>query len=113
MKRYFGGEPVKHGVYLNTATFEFTQVREEAPGLPGTRDTKYVRTPGVFAVVAGPVAGLAFVLFLPFVGLVSAVPFLVYKALKLVQMVGAKLGAGQELEPKAAPARGHDERKDE
>ncbi len=107
MNTYYGGEPVEKGVYLNLQTLEFTQVREEAPILPGARENRFIKTPGLLAVVAGPVAGLAFVLFLPFVGLVSAVTFLAYKAMKLAQALGNKLRpADVALEPKIAPAHG-------
>ncbi len=107
MKRYYGGEPVKRGVYLDLATLEFVQLRDEAPILPGGRKTQYIRAPGLLAVVAGPVAGLALVLFLPFVGLAGMVTFLSYKLVKGVQIVGGRIfnNAPAELQPdRAAPA---------
>jgi hypothetical protein len=100
MKRYFGGEPVDEGTYLDLSNFEFHRIDDNNPVLPGNRDKKYFKTPMALAVVAGPVGGLLLVLFLPFVGLVSLLTFIVYRAVKAVHMIGVRLfKPADELEP--------------
>lgn len=105
MNRYYGGETVPGGVYLNISTLEFTQVHDGAPVLPGSRANKYIKAPALLAAVAGPVAGLAFVLFLPFVGLAGMVTFLAYKLVRLAKSLGGKVfRTPANLEAKPYPA---------
>ncbi len=91
MKRYYGGEPVQEGVYLNLSTLEFALVQDKAPVLPGSRNRRYVRAPALLTVVAGPVAGLALVLFVPFAGLVGMAAFVAYRLMKGVQWLGGRV----------------------
>ncbi len=79
MKRYCGGEAIPKGVYLNLSTWELVQLYGENPVLPKTNEIKYIKVPAPLAVVAGPFAGLAFIIFLPFVGIMGIISFLAYK----------------------------------
>jgi len=79
MKSYRGSEKSPKGVYMNVSKFEFVQVGDLSPVLPGDRDTKYLKVPPVMAMVTGPFAGLAFIVFLPFVGIIGVIGFIGYK----------------------------------
>ncbi len=80
MKEYRGGIQVEKGVYLNKANGELTQLYGKVRVLPGKNTEKYVKVPGALAVMAGPFAGLALVIFLPLVGILGLIGFLAYKA---------------------------------
>ena len=80
MKEYRGGNQVQKGVYLNKANGELTQLYGKVRVLPGNNTQKYVKVPGALAVMAGPFAGLALVIFLPLVGIIGLIGFLAYKA---------------------------------
>jgi hypothetical protein len=64
-----GGESVVAGNYWNFSTGE--RVRIEGRGvLPGDSSQKYYKVPPVVILVAGPILGLAYAVFLPFIGIV-------------------------------------------
>lgn len=76
MKRmYRPGEAAPAGTYWSTKTFEMVQVAQEGDCLPAG-DGKFFRAPLALALLVAPLAGLAFVLFLPF-----AVPAMALHAL--------------------------------
>jgi hypothetical protein len=79
MKHYYGVEKAPPGAYLNLSTWEFIRVDKNEPGLPGPRDARYIKVPAVLAMITGPFAGLAFIIFLPLVGIVGLVAYLCYK----------------------------------
>jgi hypothetical protein len=79
MKKYLGGQEVKRGVYLDTKKWELVQVYEQ-PVLPGGTEATYMKPPTALVILGGPVAGLIFVMFLPFAGIVGAVSILAYRA---------------------------------
>ena len=66
---YKGGMVVESGTYWNLETAE----RIDADGavtLSGGTDTKYIKAHVLVAIMAGPVLGLVYALFLPFIGIV-------------------------------------------
>jgi hypothetical protein len=67
MKRYQGNQTVEPGLYFNLAQCSFKSVETKGP-LPGSEKDVYRRTPVVALLAVGPILGLAFVAFLPFVG---------------------------------------------
>jgi hypothetical protein len=69
MTTYNGNSKVKSGYYLSTNSFAVEVIGEEGGTLPGAVTTRYVSVPFplLFAVI--PVVGLAFLMFLPFVGI--------------------------------------------
>jgi len=67
MRHYQGHQIVEPGLYFNLAQFSFKSVETKGP-LPGSKNDVYRRTPVVALLVAGPILGLAFVVFLPFIG---------------------------------------------
>ncbi len=69
MMTYNGNSKVKSGYYLSTNSFAVEVIGEEGGTLPGAVTTRYVSVPFplLFAVI--PVVGLAFLMFLPFIGI--------------------------------------------
>ncbi len=80
MKKYYGGVGCPDGVYFSTKQWEFVSVHKGTPArLPGDSDTIYYRTPAVLQLLAGPVFGVMFVIFLPLFGILSTVGYSVYR----------------------------------
>jgi hypothetical protein len=65
-----GGETVKGGFYWNMANWDATFVEGEQGVLPGTAADAFRRIPVVAALLAAPIMGALFVMFLPFIGIV-------------------------------------------
>lgn len=80
MTEYHGGTKVEKGVYINRANGELVQLYGRLRVLPGDNGVRYYKIPAILAVVGGPFTGLAFVMFLPFIGIIGMVAFLIYKA---------------------------------
>ena len=69
MARIHGGETVKGGFYWNLAKWDATFVEGGSGVLPGGREDEYRRIPVALALLAAPLMGALFVIFLPFVGI--------------------------------------------
>jgi hypothetical protein len=82
MKRYQGNDTVEPGLYLNLRQLSFKSVDETAP-LPGSPADTYRRVPMLALLLVGPVMGLAFVVFLPFIGFAMVGWLLAAKAARL------------------------------
>jgi hypothetical protein len=65
MRTYRGTETVEPGLYFNLRQLSFKSVDEEGP-LPGEPQDVYRRVPMLALLLVGPIMGLAFVVFLPF-----------------------------------------------
>ena len=68
---YKGGQNVEKGTYWNTFTGERLEI-SESQALPGGENTIYVRAKSGWVLLAGPVLGLCFAVFLPFIGILMA-----------------------------------------
>jgi hypothetical protein len=75
MTKYTGGDTVKAGFYWNRAQFGAEIVPAAGGALPGTPGVVYYRVPWPVLLVAAPVMGGAFAMFLPFIGLAMLVQF--------------------------------------
>ena len=76
-----GGHTVKAGTYWNLANG--TRITLENDGvLPGDASTRYIKAPVAVMLMAAPVIGLVFAVFLPFIGIAMA-----------LKLIGQKLGA--------------------
>lgn len=64
-KKHSAGQFVQGGVYLQSKAWELVSVPGEAGRLPEGEDSTYYRVPVMLVLVLGPVAGLAFILFVP------------------------------------------------
>jgi len=64
-----GGHTVAAGTYWNLANGERLDLNEEGM-LPGNDAEWYIKASGIAVIAAGPVLGLIFAVFLPFIGIV-------------------------------------------
>ncbi len=91
MKRHYGGETVKQGVYLDLSIFELNHLYKEPAVLPGLPCVEYVRVPASFALLLGPLAGLGLIIFLPLVGIIGIIYVLIYRVERAILALGRKL----------------------
>lgn len=80
IKKHGAGQFAPSGTYWNRKTWELVQISEGGDYLPAGEGVTYYRVPLLLVLTLGPLAGLAFILFLPF-----AVPLVaLYTALKVI-----------------------------
>ena len=101
MRHYKGTEKVEPGLYFNPRQWSFKSIDDEGP-LPGSKDETYRRVPMLALLVAGPFLGLAYVIFLPFMGFAMVAWLLGVKATHLA--AGAARGATRVLRPGWEPS---------
>ena len=100
MTTYTGTQDVEPGLYLNTKTFRLTTL--ERPGLlPGTLNDRYRRVPMLLMLAAAPLVGLAYVVFLPFIGFVAVGALLGGKVMQFAASTAEH--AGRARRPAWAP----------
>jgi hypothetical protein len=68
MKRYQGNQKVDPGVYFNLQQIAFKSL-EHKGHLPGSEEDEYLRVPTLALLIAGPIVGGVYVIFLPLIGL--------------------------------------------
>ena len=68
MTTHHGNTTVKSGYYFSPSTLAVEVIGEEGGRLPGGAATRYVSVPFPLLFLVIPVVGLAFLMFLPFVG---------------------------------------------
>ncbi len=90
MKSYYGGETVKSGFYFSFRDKDLVDLGTDFESLPGVNEDRYVRIPSVLMVLAGPLIGLLYVIFLPLISFVM----LLYVIGKRVRIQLHKAGAG-------------------
>ena len=81
MTTYTGKQNVEPGLYLNLKKFSIKSLDEAGP-LPGTERDTYYRAPMLLVLAAAPLLGLAFVIFLPFIGFAMVAYLLGDKAMQ-------------------------------
>jgi len=64
-----GGNRVDGGFYVNRKTFDLVTVNGKMGVLPGGESDLYLKVPTLAMMVAAPLLGASFVIFLPFVGI--------------------------------------------
>ncbi len=79
-----GGHNAKAGTYWNVMNGSRIDLAEEGM-LPGGEKTMYLKAPGIAVLAAGPVLGLLFAVFLPFIGIAMAAMFIIKKVGKGVR----------------------------
>ena len=66
-----GGHTATAGTYWNMANGSRVQMEQEGV-LPGDGNTRYVKAPAAVMLMAAPIIGLGFAVFLPFIGIAMA-----------------------------------------
>jgi len=69
MAKHLGGETVAAGFYFNVAEWNVETFSGAGGVLPGTTETVYRSVPTLVLLLAAPILGAAFAMFLPFIGL--------------------------------------------
>ena len=77
-----GGHTVKAGTYWNMENGSRVQMDQEGV-LPGSGTTRYIKAPVAVMLMAAPVIGLLFAVFLPFIGIAMT-----------ISLIGKKLAEG-------------------
>jgi len=90
MKRKYGGQMTEGGVYLSLRTGEVIALPVEGGELPGRTAVPYVRIPTALGAVLGPLVGLAYVIFLPFIGLAMITWFAGRQAARGIRALGRR-----------------------
>ena len=67
MTRFTGNQIVDPGLFLSLRPFKLTSVDRRGP-LPAAETTTFRRIPMLLMLALSPLLGLAFVIFLPFIG---------------------------------------------
>jgi hypothetical protein len=79
MLRHQSGERVKAGFYFNLETWEVTTLSGQG-GVLGGRESRYMRVPALALLGLAPLLGLAYAMFLPFIGIALVVSHFSKKA---------------------------------
>lgn len=82
MLRYNAGSKVGKGTYWNFANGERIDVSDEGV-LPGGKRTVYFRLPATGIIVLGPIIGLLYAAFLPFIGIAMLIKVVLQKAAQM------------------------------
>jgi hypothetical protein len=68
VKTLSAGTPVKSGHYFNLTSWHLHPVENDGEQLPGARDERWIALPLAIAVLAAPLLGAAFLMFMPAIG---------------------------------------------
>ena len=79
MKTYRGGQMVEPGIYCSLRSGEMIQAPGQGTVLRGEDTTRYIRLPVILVLIAGPLVGLGFVVFLPVIGIVGLAAFVAHR----------------------------------
>ncbi len=102
MTHYHGNQNVDPGIYLNLRELSFKSLDDEGR-LPGTETSVYYRVPVLVLLVAAPLLGLVYAIFLPLIGFMMLGAFLASKVYGLAKQ--AADGTVLVLRPAWQPAR--------
>ncbi len=91
MKRYTGNQVVKKGIYLSLTRRDLATIESDSDILPGASDERYVKIPPVAMIVLGPIMGLLYVIFLPFISFAMVLGLMAHKAFLGFRFVGRSL----------------------
>jgi hypothetical protein len=100
MRTKNGGTPAKEGFYFNLNNKEIVTLEKEGM-LPGTDIIHYVRIPLLAMLIGGPLIGLLYVIFLPFISFVMVLSVALQKTKAVLQTIGRKPAKSVIAESKA------------
>lgn len=102
MTTYTGTQNVEAGLYYTVRPFRLTTMDHHGP-LPGADDRIYRRVPMILMLALAPLLGLAFVIFLPFIGFAMVARIAGEKVVELGGQLATQ--GARVLQPAWAPAR--------
>jgi hypothetical protein len=90
MFKHTGGQKVESGTYWDVMTGLRVDFDQEGT-LPGGSGSKYLKASSGAILLLGPILGLAYIVFLPIMGIVTALALMVQKTL------GGVFGLGKHI----------------
>jgi len=90
MFKHTGGQKVGSGTYWDIMTGLRVDFDQEGT-LPGGSGSKYLKASSGLVLLSGPILGLAYIVFLPIMGIVTALSLVVQKTLGGVFNLGKHL----------------------
>jgi fructose-1,6-bisphosphatase/inositol monophosphatase family enzyme len=87
--KYIGGNKAGKGTYWNLMTGQRVELEQEGM-LPGDEKARYIKASGAVVLLLGPVLGLLFAVFLPFIGIAMAVTLAGKKVAAVVADLAAR-----------------------
>ena len=87
MTRYHGNQRVNAGIYFAPKELSF-KTMDETGRLPGAEETYYWKVPALALLVAAPMIGLAYVIFLPLIGFLMLGAVALQKVWALLREIG-------------------------
>lgn len=87
MTRYHGNQIVEPGIYFAPKEVSFKSM-DERGRLPGAEETYYWKVPALALLVAAPMIGLVYVIFLPLIGFLMLGAVALQKVWALTREVG-------------------------
>jgi hypothetical protein len=102
MTTYTGTQNVEAGLYYSVRPFKLTTMDQKGP-LPGAGDRTCHRVPMILMLALAPLLGLAFVIFLPFIGFAMVARIAGEKTVELGGQLATQ--GARVLQPAWAPAR--------
>ena len=95
------GDHVQAGLYWCINSAEFVSIPDEGGELDGDPGNRYVMLPLPLVLTAGPLMGLAFIVFLPLSGLLVLLPFVLGKMRRV--LAAGKISAAHAVTGSLAP----------
>ncbi|NTW64814.1 MAG: hypothetical protein HGB21_00670 [Nitrospirae bacterium] len=83
-----GGQTVQAGTYWNLSNGSRVQMEQDGV-LPGSGTTRYIKAPVPVMLMAAPVIGLVFAVFLPLIGIVMTLSLVGKKVVEGVESAAA------------------------
>ena len=96
MATHLGGETVSAGFYMSVSEWNVETMSGDGGVLPGTAETVYRSVPTIVLLLAAPLLGAAFAMFLPFIGLALVAQLLREAGVVVHARHGARDAGGDE-----------------
>jgi hypothetical protein len=105
MTKHSAGSQAKAGYYFNAASWDVHPVAADGERLPGETGQSWIAIPTVAALFLAPVLGLAFLMFLPFIGFYLSVEAALQPVLRIFKHEASELAA--TMSPGWQPGEAH------
>ncbi|MEW6033359.1 MAG: hypothetical protein AB1603_00725 [Chloroflexota bacterium] len=88
MEKRTGGQWAQEGVYVSLRSGEVVNVADKGGILPGQSTVSYVKVPMLVVAALGPLVGLAYWIFLPFIGIATIAWFAAHQIAQGARALG-------------------------